>query len=67
LLGSHASNRLSRSQAKKILLNCFCQYNESQWGPKQHWSQMTFIAWTKICIFVFHRKNSHTGLRISKR
>ncbi len=28
-------------------LNCFCTYNESQWGPKHpHWTPSTFIIWT---------------------
>lgn len=37
---------------------CFYPYNESQWGPKHHWSQLIFIVWMKrwnifqnICCF----------------
>ncbi len=26
--------------------HAFCPYNESQWGPKQHWTTLTFIVWT---------------------
>ncbi len=29
----------------------FCPYNETQWGPKQHWNEMSFIAWSENTFF----------------
>ncbi len=29
----------------------FCPYNETQWGPKQHWTSLSFIAWSENTFF----------------
>jgi len=30
----------------------FCPYNESEWGPKQHWTPLTFIYGQKTLRFL---------------
>ncbi len=31
----------------KESFSCFCSYIKSQWGSKQHWTQLTFIVWIR--------------------
>lgn len=38
----------------------FHPYSGSQWGPKQHWTPLTFIEWTKY-IILSSREVHHTA------
>jgi len=40
-LSSHSSHDF-RSSVEDVWRNCFCRYNESQKGTKQHWTS-TYI------------------------
>ncbi len=61
----HARSYCIASQRNlEIYLRDFWLYNERQWGPKQHWTQLTLIESIFFCVpLKFHiRKKRHTGV-----